>query len=63
MPRFIDMLQCGKCGTWHVPKFTTTGRIEPHCLDLPTHKLPCTGKLPEHTGKLPECGQIIDVTC
>lgn len=61
MPRLIDMLQCQKCGTWYVPKFTATGRIEPHCLDLPTHRLPRTGKLPILAGKLPERGQIIDL--
>lgn len=35
MPRLIDMLRCDKCGTWYVPKFTPTGRVQPHCLEIP----------------------------
>ena len=40
MPDFFDMLQCPKCHTFYVPEHTVTGRLVPHCLDLPYHRLP-----------------------
>lgn len=45
MPRALDMLQCPKCRTFYVPEHTATGRLAPHCLELPVHVPPRTSEL------------------